>query len=116
MFHEKLGSSREEFLKENAPIMAQCTNFLVIISQPGSVSPFVYNETVFVEWMGRNICSILMKDGDMGEFFCPVIYRPLFTAPYLPPFIYRPLFTALKSALHEVERDYLSDSFFNPHE
>ena len=73
MFHEKLGSSREEFLKENAPIMGQCANFLVIISQSGSTSPFVYNETVFVEWMGRNVCSILMNDSDGGESFLPFI-------------------------------------------
>ena len=61
-YHQKLGASREEFLIANGPIMAQCSNFLVIVSQSGAGSPFVYNEVVFVEWMERNLCTILVRE------------------------------------------------------
>ncbi|XP_075246190.1 uncharacterized protein LOC142339800 [Convolutriloba macropyga] len=67
-YHQKLGQSREEFLMENGPIMAQCSNFLVIMSQSGASSPFVYNEVVFVEWMERNMCTVLMRgEGGGGD-------------------------------------------------
>ena len=64
-YHQKLGSSREEFLLANGPIIAQCANFLVLISQSGATSPFVYNETVFIEWMERRISTVLMRDSNV---------------------------------------------------
>ncbi|XP_041483925.1 uncharacterized protein LOC121430660 [Lytechinus variegatus] len=60
--HEKLGSSRDEFLQINGPSLAAAKHILVIMTDASSVSPFVFHEVLFADWLGKNLVTAMFKN------------------------------------------------------
>lgn len=55
--HSKLGVSKDEFLYLNGPTMAYASFILVLLTEEAITSPFVFNELLLGEWLGKKIVS-----------------------------------------------------------
>ncbi|XP_071510154.1 uncharacterized protein [Diadema antillarum] len=60
--HEKLGSSRDEFLQINGPHVAAAKHILILMTDAASVSPFVFHEILFADWLGKTLVTAMFKN------------------------------------------------------
>lgn len=60
--HQKLGQSKEEFLRFNGPFMATCNYVLLVLTEHATKSPFVFHEMLFADWLGKKIIVALFKN------------------------------------------------------
>lgn len=60
--HEKLGSSRDEFLQINGPQIAAAKHILILMTDGASVSPFVFHEVLFADWLGKTLVTAMFKN------------------------------------------------------
>lgn len=58
----KLGKSKEEFLQINGPHMATATHVIVILTDAATLSPFVFHEVLFADWLGKRIVTAMFKN------------------------------------------------------
>lgn len=59
---QKLGRSKEEFLEINGPQMATATHVIVLVTEAASSSPFVFQEVLFADWLGKKLVSAVFKN------------------------------------------------------
>ncbi|KAI8773493.1 CAunnamed protein product [Biomphalaria glabrata] len=58
----KLGHSKEEFIEINGPPIATASQVIIIMTEEASTSPFVYQEVMFADWLGKKITVALFKN------------------------------------------------------
>lgn len=58
----KLGKSKEEFLEINGPQMATATHVIVLVTEAAALSPFVFHEVLFADWLGKKLVSAVFKN------------------------------------------------------
>lgn len=58
----RLGKSKEEFLQINGPNIATATNVIVIKTEATTSSPFVFQEVMFADWLGKKLVTALFKN------------------------------------------------------
>ncbi|XP_041357915.1 uncharacterized protein LOC121374871 isoform X2 [Gigantopelta aegis] len=59
---QKLGRSKEEFLQINGPQVASATHVIVIFTEAAAVSPFVFHEVLFADWLGKKLVTAMFKN------------------------------------------------------
>lgn len=59
--HQKLGQSKEEFLQLNSSLMSSATHLLVLLTESAATSPFVHNEVLFGDWLGKKLISAMFR-------------------------------------------------------
>ena len=59
--HQKLGQSKEEFLQLNSMLMSSATHLLILLTESSTSSPFVHNEVLFGDWLGKKLVSAMFK-------------------------------------------------------
>ncbi|XP_043921818.1 uncharacterized protein LOC122797090 [Protopterus annectens] len=59
---EKLGQSKEEFLKTNSPLIASAAKVLLILTETAAGSTFVYHQILFSEWLGKTILIAVFRN------------------------------------------------------
>ena len=60
--HEKLGQSKEEFLAINGPIIATAKHVIILLTEGATVSPFVFHEVLFADWLGKSLVTVMFKN------------------------------------------------------
>lgn len=58
----KLGKSKEEFLQINGPHMATATHVIVVLTDAATLSPFVFHEVLFADWLGKKLVTAMFKN------------------------------------------------------
>jgi len=58
----KLGKSKEEFLQINGPLMATATHVIVVLTEAATLSPFVFHEVLFADWLGKKLVTAMFKN------------------------------------------------------
>ncbi|CAL1548058.1 unnamed protein product [Lymnaea stagnalis] len=58
----RLGHSKEEFLEVNGPLIATSSHVVVFMTQEASISPFVFQEVLFADWLGKKIVTALFNN------------------------------------------------------
>ena len=59
--HQKLGQSKDEFLRMNGPFMATVSHILVLFTEAATSSPFVFHEVLFGDWLGKKLVTAVFK-------------------------------------------------------
>ena len=62
LHHQKLGQSKEEFLRLNATQMACAGYVLILLTEAATNSPFVFHELLFSDWLGKKIVTAIFKN------------------------------------------------------
>ena len=62
LHHQKLGQSKEEFLRLNAAQMACAGHVLILLTEAATNSPFVFHELLFSDWLGKKIVTAMFKN------------------------------------------------------
>ncbi|KAI0210932.1 hypothetical protein LSAT2_004273, partial [Lamellibrachia satsuma] len=62
LHHQKLGQSKEEFLRLNAGQMACAGYVLILLTEAATNSPFVFHELLFSDWLGKKIVTAMFKN------------------------------------------------------
>ncbi|XP_071953004.1 uncharacterized protein [Antedon mediterranea] len=60
--HDKLGQSKEEFLQINGRLLAQAKNVIVLLTEASVLSPFVFHEVLFADWLGKTLVTVMFKN------------------------------------------------------
>lgn len=63
LHHNKLGQSKEEFLRLNATGLSTAANVLLLLTENSLTSPFVFHEVMFASWLNKRIMTLLFKNG-----------------------------------------------------
>ncbi|ESP03336.1 hypothetical protein LOTGIDRAFT_237761 [Lottia gigantea] len=58
----KLGKSKEEFLRINGPQLATSSHVIVILTEAATNSPFVYQEVLFADWLGKKLVTAMFNN------------------------------------------------------
>ena len=58
----KLGKSKEEFLQINGPHMATATHVIVVLTDAATLSPFVFHEVLFADWLEKKLVTAMFKN------------------------------------------------------
>ncbi|KAK6188573.1 hypothetical protein SNE40_004721 [Patella caerulea] len=59
---QKLGKSKEEFLRINGPQIATASHVVVVMTEAATSSPFVYHEALFADWLGKKLVTAMFKN------------------------------------------------------
>ena len=62
LHHAKLGGSKEEFLKANAPLLTTCSTGLVLLTDSSVHSPFIFQEVLFADWLGKKLLTAVFSN------------------------------------------------------
>lgn len=85
LHHNKLGQSKEEFLRFSATGLSTAAHVLLLLTENSLTSPYVFHEVMFACWLNKRIMTLLYKNGwyklrpalraVLGKLFCPVVRR-----------------------------------------